>query len=369
MTRSLWQRSTLDAVDRQFDVVIIGAGITGLSVAFWLTQLSQKTKVLVVDQAGVAHGASGRNAGFNTAGSAHYLHQLIMAEGLEKARAYWDFKQRSLSLMRQELFPRFACDQGFNGSTTLYRDSQKMAEALEAISAIGGFEALSAQELSAQGLNGAVGGLVSTKDGSLHPVKLLEALQFWLQQQGVQFALGQQAGWVEGDRLVLEGGVVQAPQFFLCTNGYAGQFAAELESSVFPKRAQMVALSAPKTKLSGNFYDPAHRVYFRQTPTGEVLLGGMRLVDESRENTAADALNQKVQAALVEYGQLHWPESHVLRRWSGIMGFTQDEKALIVPLTSAPQVLFVGGYSGHGMGVAFGVARSAVEKFLGRASS
>ena len=46
---------------RSFDVVIVGAGIMGLSIAHHLTKVGT-TRVIIVDRGYLCSGASGRNA-------------------------------------------------------------------------------------------------------------------------------------------------------------------------------------------------------------------------------------------------------------------------------------------------------------------
>ena len=80
VTTSIWQNSSTQNLPQKVDVVIVGAGITGLSVAYWLKELKSELKIAIVESIDLAAGASGRNAGFVTAGSAAYLAGLIRRE-------------------------------------------------------------------------------------------------------------------------------------------------------------------------------------------------------------------------------------------------------------------------------------------------
>ena len=69
MSSSFWLDRTPTSERQVFDVVIVGAGITGLSTAYWLEKEDPSLKVAIVEKNRVAFGASGRNAGFVTCGS------------------------------------------------------------------------------------------------------------------------------------------------------------------------------------------------------------------------------------------------------------------------------------------------------------
>ncbi|WP_404976154.1 FAD-dependent oxidoreductase [Acinetobacter sp.] len=50
--------------DHEFDIVIIGAGYTGISTAIRLAEINPDTRIAIIDALRVGEGASGRNAGF-----------------------------------------------------------------------------------------------------------------------------------------------------------------------------------------------------------------------------------------------------------------------------------------------------------------
>jgi glycine/D-amino acid oxidase-like deaminating enzyme len=371
MTQSPWQKPIAASAPWECDVAIVGGGLAGLSLAYWLTQKSPRTRITVIEAESIGAGASGRNAGFNTAGSTFYLAQLVQKYGATEAAAYWDFKQDSLRLMREHLFARFQVDQQFWGSTTLYRDEAQRVEHHELLSSI---QVAGLSVVQDTGFRAAASGLRFTQEGCLHPVKLLESLAAHLMTSGVQFITGQAVAWGESDangvRLVCSRSSGLAQHVFLALNGYAGQFHPSLAEWVSPKRAQMVALDVGERRFTGNFYDPAHKVYFRQdAQTKAMLVGGMRLIDEAQENSEFDKTTATIQTALQRYMEemLAGPLT-VAARWSGVMGFTAEERPYVRAVPFLKNTTFVGGFSGHGMGLAFGTAHEAVARFLGHAT-
>ena len=76
------------------DVEIIGAGITGCSCALALAQAG--LRVRIVDQRGVAEGASGRNGGFALRGGAARYDVARETYGVDVARMFWQRTERAL---------------------------------------------------------------------------------------------------------------------------------------------------------------------------------------------------------------------------------------------------------------------------------
>ena len=379
MTLSCWQQDLAEPMSWQGDVAIVGAGIAGLSLAYWLKELAPELSVAILEAQDVGAGASGRNAGFNTAGSTFYLAQLAQKYGESHAEAYWDFKQESLRLMREQLFSRLRVSHDLWGSTTLYRNSGEYQLHRELVTRLSRSAPLvvSAEQLLQQGLGGFCGGLNFAHEGRVHSMGLLQAMRAELIERGVHIYTQQAVGWGEAlsDAVALHcaRGKATAQHVFLALNGYAARFHPELANWVVPKRAQMVALASGEWRLPGNFYDPAHKVYFRQAPeltSAPLLIGGMRLLDEMAENTESDHVSPVIQQALQDYGErILGYKAPVLGRWSGTMGFTPEEKPYVRAVPFLKHTTFVGGFSGHGMGVAFGTAQLAVLRFLGRSDA
>jgi glycine/D-amino acid oxidase-like deaminating enzyme len=71
--------------DVDTDVVVVGAGIAGISTAFFLLKYT-KHRVVIVEQGKLAHGATGHNAGQVVARFERPLHELVAEFGLEKTK-------------------------------------------------------------------------------------------------------------------------------------------------------------------------------------------------------------------------------------------------------------------------------------------
>lgn len=121
--------------------------------------------------------------------------------------------------------------------------------------------------------------------------------------------------------------------------------------------------------MEGPCYANFYLDYFRQMPTGELLIGGFRQLEKATEVGYSDHISDVIQSALHEFVTNHLPQfkgKKVSHRWSGVMGFSSDGQPIVGSLPEDPQVFFAGGYTGHGIGLAFNTAKTLVDLIYGR---
>ena len=116
MSVSLWldknhvaHRSDRD--DVELDVAVIGGGITGASIAYWLKDAG--LRVGVIERGEIASGASGRNAGFITCGSVEHYSRQVSRHGPELAHTLWQHSQDNLALIRDLIVDQGGVDCDF----------------------------------------------------------------------------------------------------------------------------------------------------------------------------------------------------------------------------------------------------------------
>ena len=108
--------------------------------------------------------------------------------------------------------------------------------------------------------------------------------------------------------------------------------------------------------------------YFRQLPSGEVLIGGFRQLQKDVELGYADQTSSVIQEALENFLEKHLPKvrgKKITHRWSGVMGFSSDGLPLIGHLPHQTQSYFIGGFTAHGLGLAFHTAEKLKNLILG----
>ena len=145
------------------EVLVIGGGITGVSLLHWLRG---RADAVLVERDRVAAGASGRNAGFLLAGVAACYAAAVRTYGRERARTIWGFTVETHELLTGVLE---GDDVGYRraGSDILPASAEE-AEDLAA----------SAELLREDGFEATWDGerLFNPRDGELDPLRAVSAL-------------------------------------------------------------------------------------------------------------------------------------------------------------------------------------------------
>ncbi|HEX9916264.1 MAG TPA: FAD-binding oxidoreductase, partial [candidate division Zixibacteria bacterium] len=143
---------------------------------------------------------------------------------------------------------------------------------------------------------------------------------------------------------------------------------------VIPTRGQILATEPVKEKLFDQkiVYADWGYEYFRQLLDGTILLGGFRQLYSDTEIGFSDETTSEIQEGLYKFLIEHFPQLNKIKithRWAGVMGFSKDGLPLVGALPQAPFVISAVGFTGHGMGFAFGLAKGLAEYLTGGKTS
>lgn len=326
----------------KYDYVIVGAGFVGLSTAFWLREHSSSAKILVVDKSGIGEGASGKNAGFLTKGSAFFYRHLVERWGEVKALEIFKFAESSLKLLDEHILSSSGLEYLETSSLTLFRENApELPDGF-------GFE-LSPSPFSSV----FSGALRSPYEFKIRSLNLLLHMHELLKEKNVDFRLNSLPPLEVGSQKTI-----------YCLNAYTSTLLPEFKDRIQPKRAQMLRVRMSPSSVPGEelFYDPSERVYFRKEGQDKLLIGGKRLVDPRNEETLTEGNSDLIQSALETYLKSLDIKFEVMDRWSGIMGFTENELPILEDQNNR---IVLGGFSGHGMGLGFHAGKVAAERVLG----
>lgn len=378
MSTSFWLDRTLKSEKQVYDVVILGAGITGLSTAYWLEKEDPSLKVAIIEKNRVAFGASGRNAGFVTCGSVEHFSRMINKHGLDQALEIWRFSETNLRLLQEEIVQGDAKKMEFenDGAFSLAAQENEYEELKKTSEIMSRFkiptEILTQQDVSKRlGATGFVGGIKYLGDSSTNPVKLLEAMRAKIRApifEGVEaFKID---SLPDGTKLLkTDSGDFESSMVVLALNGYSAIMHPYFKDKIYPTRAQCLMTEPVPRFMEGPCYANFYLDYFRQIPTGELLIGGFRQIDKANEVGYSDETTEIIQNSLHHFVQTYLPKlsnAKVTHRWSGLMGFAKDGEPLVGSIPDDPAIFFAGGYTGHGIGLAFNTAKTLVDLIFGR---
>lgn len=226
-SRSLWAdladaagprpaRDPLDG-DTTADVVVVGAGLTGLWTAYYLLEADPALDVLVVEQDVAGAGASGRTGGWYGAGPAAAAARIAAEHGADAARAARAaLRDAVVEVGGVAAAEQVDCDLAVGGLLTVARTPAQLARLVaEAESARAWGD--EAEELDADDVGtlarvpGALGGTLVPDVGRLQPVALVRGLVDVLTAHGARVVEGTRAVRLSPGAVVTDQGTVRAP--------------------------------------------------------------------------------------------------------------------------------------------------------------
>jgi len=360
------------------DVVIVGAGLTGLSAA--LTLSARGKSVLVLDALAPGEGASSRNGGMIGGGHRLSIDQMTQAFGRETAlsllrEAHVDSRHYALKIMQRE---RIDCDYSETGrfrglwTASEYEASARGLDRLQALVDVDAWMVPKTEQKAEAGTDLYAGGTVYAKHGGLNPAKwvaglLQAALRAGAMVQGHTAVLSLTK---RGSTHVVETprGAVRCGAVLAATNGYSDTALPSARRRIIPIPSYIMATEAlPQATMSELF--PKGRMvaesrerhcYYRPSPDGRrIIFGGRAAMFQAPNWFAEDELKSLMRKIFPELGKV--AITHV---WSGRTGFTFS---FLPHVGQIDGVWYAMGYSGSGNAMAPWLGHKAACAMLGDA--
>ena len=201
--------------------------------------------------------------------------------------------------------------------------------------------------------------LLNPRDGEVVPTRLVAALggtgPDGSIREGIEVTAVESGGLVRAGASTCQAGLV-----ILATNAYTPALLPGV--GIEPNRAQMLATAPERTRVAERpTYSHHGYRYWRQMPSGEVLIGGWRDTSVQTELTSVGEPTSGIQVHLEAAVRALGVSAEVTHRWAGIMGFTKDGLPLVGPVEGMRNVYLCAGFNGHGMGFAFMSAKRLVD--------
>lgn len=340
-------------VEGRYDIVVVGAGIAGLSCALHAAQSG--ASVLVLEREFPGAGATGRNAGF-LMGEGECMALSTAAHGLEAAATLATIGRTSRWLIgRLDPPPRHL---SWPGGIKLAASVREADALIDTEDALEDYELLDDLPPEAGPTERAERryrvALLDPGDGLCHPLHVVDSLLRALAAAGGRVAFPADVTGLERDgtgwSVRVGDSAVRAEHVVLARAVGAADL---VPPAGRPVRAQaLAAVCDPVPDWTRSVYASEGGDYWRPLPDGRVLVGGRRRMDLDAEETAALDTTPTVQASLDELLRDLLPDGttvQVTHRWSGTMVFSPDELPIAGELPTHPHLHQLGGFTGAGM--------------------
>ncbi|MFE6157878.1 NAD(P)/FAD-dependent oxidoreductase [Streptomyces sp. NPDC056486] len=332
------------------DVVIVGGGVMGASIAFHLAEAGVRD-IVVVECGELACGSSGKPIGGIRA---HFSDPLNIELGNRSLRAYRDFPQRPGADIRLDTV-------GYLFVLTSERQAVEFAESVRLQNSMGvPSRMIDADEarrlcpyLSAEGLVAAVH---SPTDGHARPGLAVRGYADAAALAGVRFATHTRVTGMDttGDRVSAvhtDRGSVTCSTVICAAGAWSGQIGAMVgvDLPVRPVRRQLafterLSPAAPRIPFTIDFTSSA---YFHNSDDGLLFgLADPRQADGFDTTWTPGWLD--LFRDVVRHRAPALAEMPLADGWAGLYEVTPDHNALIGRSGDLPNFLYATGFSGHG---------------------
>ena len=346
----------------EFDLIVVGAGIVGLSSAISYKNKNKKAKILILERGLLPNGASTKNAGFACFGSSSELLDDLSKNNSETVWETVLMRWQGLQILRKRLG-----DKGINlnlwGGYELFDSKENKIKSLEKIQDLnkeiyhhlGLKNCFSEYPKNNFGFKNTKGIILNKYEGQIDTGLMMQNLLLLAQKKGITVlnnieikAINDLGGKVE---LKSINGVFKAKKVVVATNGFANELLKI--NNIKPARAQvLITKPISQLKIKGTFHYQEGYYYFRNIKN-RLLFGGGRNINLKKEETSEIGLNSKIQNHL-EYllKTMILPNTafEIEHRWSGIMGVGNEKKPIIKPISNN----VIAAVRMGGMGIAIG---------------
>jgi glycine/D-amino acid oxidase-like deaminating enzyme/nitrite reductase/ring-hydroxylating ferredoxin subunit len=350
-TTSLWQADvelphfpTLDELGR-VDVIIVGAGITGLTTALLLQQ--QGLRTVVIEQAQLGAGETGRTSAHLTQHVDGGYARLIADVGQEKAQAVARSHYDAVQLI-ETLAAQCPCDfERVSGFLYTEHDPERLLRELDAARAAG----VEVRWVDRAPLPFPTTGAIEFPgQAQFHPLKYLTGLVRLYAEAGGNISEGSHVRAIEEEdgrcRVLTDRWVSYADHVVAVTDApIVGS--TLLDTKLRANRTYALAAKVPDSELVGGTFwdtaDPYHYLRSAVTPEGSVvLIGG------EDHRTGADTEPEAIER-LEQYARERFAIERIISAWSGQIMEPVDGLPYIGTREDGSHVYLATGYSGNGM--------------------
>lgn len=360
------------ALPAQVDVVIVGAGYTGLSAAIPLARSGRR--VLVLDRMAPGEGASTRNGGITSGNIRWSFGALKSRFGEATARAVYG-EQIAARADLHAFIAQNALDCDFQpvgrfaGALTpkMFEGQKREADLLHRELGIESIIVPRSQQGEHIGSDRYFGGARRPDIAGVHPAKFLRGILGIARAAGADVrghtGVDRIRRSAKGYEITTHRGPVRATHVIVATNGYTDHGTPWLRRRLVPVVSELIATEPlPKALMDRlmpgrQMYSETRQLahYFRPSPDGQrVIFGGRRYHKDPA--TARDVLRAQLLKIFPELAQ-----AQISHHWFGYVAYPTDQ---LPKLSVRDGVIYAAGFCGSGVVWARWMGQKAAAQIL-----
>ncbi|GKZ21493.1 hypothetical protein AbraIFM66951_006676 [Aspergillus brasiliensis] len=390
------------------DVVIIGSGITGATVAYQIARSQPDLRVAMVEARGICTGATGRNGGHIGRPEVYHIRELAEEFGAEEAIKLRVLGKKNRELMIDtitELGAVEETDLQLNGTIVVFETAEEKADFVADTEwakehgyepegyLIDDQESILAK-VSLTPTHSEHGAAYLERSGTVYPRKLVAVLLKAALQRMAAFTIhsytpvsavtheSTDSGEDHSYTVSTNRGNIKARSVFHATNGYASHLIPSLcgKSGVYGCKAHMLGVQPNRTapdafQLTRGFGYQDFWHWILQRPNNGPYLYGLATAEEvgnyNDNITLPDDNPHKL--GMIQFLESVFPhhfrdiniQRDIVYDWTGIQGFTQNGASIVGrPTQGSPGEYVSVGHNGEGMGRCFASAVVATDAML-----
>lgn len=397
---------TTNVLPDKVDVVIIGSGISGSSIAYHLLSQHKDKNVVMLEARQACSGATGRNGGHTKAASYRsfidHERELGLPEAVKIAQMEYANIRDTHAFAREHGIDCASteCDtvdiifseqQRDLSNRAVRRMKQAMGDDPAAV-----YQQWNSEETERKFLIPNALGSLQYAAGSLSAYALTIGVLKLALNMGLNLQTGTAVESIEQVNVGVDGtttwsvatkrGTIRADQVVIATNGYTPHLIPSMQGIIVPLHGQVLAQrpgsTVPQTGLPVTYsfiYNDGYEYMITRPPgslgEGDIIIGGglhqLPNAGVSRYgNTDDSAIDATISTYLHgcnerTFGK-HWgkPADH-LKEWSGVMGASADGLPYVGEVPDMPGAWLSASFNGHGMVLCWKAAEALINMMFG----